>query len=504
MQRRTLLKLAAAAVASPWIGSAIAAATSRYTRGAWASELGEPLISWPLIPVHAVLLNTGQLLTYGTGTSSNPTTPTGMFLYDLWDHERGHLTLQNKTGTDVFCGSQIILPWSGGKVLLAGGDNFEDGHITNIGNNDSNIFDPSNNSLTPSDWNRNSNKNMFLPRWYATPTTLYDGRIYLQGGDGGESYPEIRALDGTYRLLTSASTSSLSWYYPRQHAAPDGRIFGYAQLAMYYFDPRTERITGAGWLPSSGPSNVTDTDAMYAPGKILRCGGGPDWAATNAAMIIDINGPSPTYQNTAPMPLPLHWANATVLANGTVAVTGGSKVKNTLTGVNRHALIWRPQTQTWTPGAWTSSGKARLYHSIAILLPDASLLVGGGGAGDQAPQENTNAEIYYPAYLFNADGSFAPRPIITSSPAQLPYGQDFEVRVANASPVSRVTLIKTGSVTHSFNFEQRFMQLSFTTKSPGVLNVRGPANWMVATPGTYLMFVFNSSGKPSVAKIVQL
>ena len=45
----------------------------------------------------------------------------------------------------------------------------------------------------------------------------------------------------------------------------------------------------------------------------------------------------------------------------------------------------------------------RLYHSAALLLPDATVLTLGGGAN--GPQLNLNAEIYYPPYLFNADGT---------------------------------------------------------------------------------------------------
>ena len=81
-------------------------------------------------------------------------------------------------------------------------------------------------------------------------------------------------------------------------------------------------------------------------------------------------------------------------------------------------------------------GVAALYHSSAILLPDGSVLVGGGGA--PGPMINVNAEIYFPPYLFTANGALAPRPRIVSAPDLLGIGQTFTVEFANASSITRV------------------------------------------------------------------
>jgi hypothetical protein len=525
MRRRDLIKSgvlisagAVAGVGGLWQFSGQAAAAGRKKNGAWASELGQPLAEWPLIPVHAVLLGNGQLLTYGTGNpdknAPDPAQQTGYFIYDIWDPDAGlgvnsHFTLPNTTRTDLFCSAQIVLPQSG-NVLIAGGDNFVNGFTTNTGNNNSNIFDPSNNnSLTRSN-------NMNRPRWYGSPTTLPDGRIYIQGGNGGSDYPEIRELDGTFRLVGGVNTSSLAPLYPRNRVAPDGRLFGYSDRSMYYVDLRANSgngsITPVGEMPPDGPSGLTSTDVMYAPGKILRCGGGsntlPETAggpviqAKNAAAVIDINGAMPTYKKLPSMPVSLHWANATVLADGNVVVTGGSLLANIENGVNYGALLWKADTGSWTSGASSLANKARLYHSIALLLPDGSVLSGGGGA--PGPEANTDAEIYYPPYLFDNSGAFAARPTITSSPDRISYGQPFDVEVSSAARIQRVTFIKTSSVTHSINFEQRFIELSFTTPAAGVLSVGAPSSPFLATPGNYLLFVIDKSGVPSISSIVQI
>jgi predicted dehydrogenase len=77
---------------------------------------------------------------------------------------------------------------------------------------------------------------------------------------------------------------------------------------------------------------------------------------------------------------------------------------------------------------------------------------------------NLHAEIYYPPYLYDASGAFRPRPVISSAPETIDLGVDFSV-VSNSTNIRRVTLVKTGSVTHSVNMDQRFVELSFTSSS---------------------------------------
>ena len=308
------------------------------------------------------------------------------------------------------------------------------------------------------------------------------------------------------------STAALPWWYPNNWVAPDGRIFGYSFRKMYYVEPAgIGKITMAGAMPKDGPEGVTSSAAMFAPGKILRTGGGEykavgDNPGRTAAVVIDINGTKPKITKTQDMPVGLHWHNATVVPDGKVIVTGGSALADYLVGVNDRAYIWDPATGTWTEGAQTSSGKARMYHSIGILLPDASILVGGGGAGGNNLQINTNAEIYYPPYLYDASGAFAKRPKIVSGATALKYKGTQNIKVDNGAAITRVTLIKTGAVTHSVNMEQRFLELSFTRDQTdgNLLKVKGPLNANLATPGRYYLFVINGDGVPSMARMVSI
>jgi hypothetical protein len=66
-----------------------------------------------------------------------------------------------------------------------------------------------------------------------------------------------------------------------------------------------------------------------------------------------------------------------------------------------------------------------------------------------------------------------------------------------------VTLVKTGSVTHSFDMDQRFIELPFTVDGD-TLQADLPANPFETPPGYYMVFVFNDAGVPSEAAMLRI
>ena len=458
------------------------------TKGMWSS-----VTAWPLIPLHVVLLPDGRVMSYGTGTlvPNNPGKQTGKFIYDVWDPGVGlpgeHLTINKDSLSDIFCSSQLLLPGSGA-VAIAGGDNWTGTGTTNTGNNSSNIFTPATNTMV-------AGNNMNRPRWYGSSLTLLNGETYIQGGTGGEDFPEVRDSAGNFRLLTGASTSTLAYFYPRNFIAPDGRLFGFdANGRMYYVDPTG---TGSISLQSTFGSAYRGGDssaAMFRPGRIISFGGN-----SNGAIVIDIRGTTPTWAPTGSLAAQRRLVSATILADGQVLATGGSVTYNALADASYTADIWNPDTGAWTQGA--TAVKARLYHSMALLMPDATVLVGGGGA--PGPQTNTNIEVYYPPYLFAAGGRLAERPVIDVAPDVVDIGQTFHLQTSGAGPVSRVVMVKTGSATHGWNMEQRFIELAFTADG-SQLSVQSPLHAAEAPPGFYMVFVLNAAGVPSQAKIMRV
>ncbi len=139
---------------------------------------------------------------------------------------------------------------------------------------------------------------------------------------------------------------------------------------------------------------------------------------------------------------------ATLLADGQVLVTGGRPVWHELPGANKAAETWNPTTWQWTLGA--EGARARLYHSTALMPPDATAPVGGGAPAPVGvgPAGEQNMQAYYPPYLFTPGGALAVRPVITAAPDWLTIGKTFNVQASGSGGASRVTLVKTGSVTH--------------------------------------------------------
>lgn len=458
-------------------------ASANNVSGAWS-----PVKPWPLIAVHAVLMPDGRLLTYGTTSTGQQTANS---IYDVWDPagglDGGHTTLPNNTGVDIFCSSQVVLP-TGGQVFIAGGDNWTGTSTTNTGNDDSTLFNYGANTLTRVNA-------MNRPRWYSTSITLLNGETYIQGGAGGTDRPEVRGTDGVFRLLNGANTSAFEFMYPRNFIAPDGRVFGFDSAGRMYWINASGNgsVTTAGQF--SGPTGSDGASVMYRPGKIVHFGGN-----ARSAVLIDLTAASPpAVSTTGSLSTRRRLVNGTVLADGRVLATGGSEVWNQMTGVNYYAEIWNPTTGVWQLGP--PQARARLYHSTAVLLPDASVLVLGGGA--PGPEINTNIEVYYPSYLYNAAGGLATRPVIDDAPGTIDIGETFDVEMGGTGAISRVVLIKTASVTHSWNMEQRFIELTFEQVGNG-LRVQAPTRAADAPPGFYMLFALNAAGVPARAPILRV
>src|SRR5207237_10000538 len=122
----------------------------------------------------------------------------------------------------------------------------------------------------------------------------------------------------------------------------------------------------------------------------------------------------------------------------------------------------------------------RLYHSVAWLLPDATVWLAGGNPSRGT--YNNTMEIYQPAYLFNPDGTMATRPSITSAPSSISYGNTFSITTPDAANISSVVLVRNGTVTHAFGMNQREVGMSITVWG-GTLTVTAPPNGNVAQPG---------------------
>ena len=284
------------------------------------------------------------------------------------------------------------------------------------------------------------------------------------------------------------------------HLLTDGRVaYVGSGLGTRTFDPvthtwssvitntlstRTRRYGTSVLLP------VSPADGYKSRVMILG-GANPSLRSTE---IIDFSVAAPLWQPGAEMSQPRIEMNATILPNGKVLATGGSLNDEDAASASLNADLYDPATNTFSPAG--ANAFPRLYHSNALLLPDATVLLAGGNP--QRGNYEARMEIYSPAYLFNGD-----RPVIESVPNLVNYGGTFQVHTQDAADIASVVLVRPGAPTHAFDMDQRLVKLSYSVGS-GLLNVTAPPNGNIAPPGYYMLFILNAAGVPSVAKFVQL
>ena len=296
---------------------------------------------------------------------------------------------------------------------------------------------------------------------------------------------------GSWRDVSNAERILHS--YPFMFLLPDGKIF----TAGSDNDTRLLDLDAGVWSPSSIPSSFNGGSAvMYKPGKILKHGSifSQPFGTTET---IDFSDPTPHWTLIASSVARSN-SNVTVLPTGDVIVTGGC-TSDTCTS-QRSPQIWRPGTD-WG-GVLAQDAMRRAYHSTAMLLPDGRIISAGG---DRWVADRTKVSIFSPPYLFTASGDPAPRPLISSAPSLIGYGQTVPVYSPHASGIASACIIRPSAVTHGFDENQRYVPLSFVVDTGGRrLLVDTPADSNLAPPGDYLLFVVDGNGVPSIAKWVSL
>ncbi|OQV02836.1 hypothetical protein CLAIMM_07961 [Cladophialophora immunda] len=452
------------------------------------------------------------------------------------DPPLGPLNLDGQKPVNLFCSGHCFLP--DGNLLVAGG------HIEDsLGLNQACVYDYKANEFRPLAEMNNG-------RWYPSVLPLPDGRVLVISGSYGfkdqkgnktvinNHIPQIWSPDDTTGWTEVAAFPDQQSFplYPRVHLDPSGRrVFMAGPLADSWFlelkddngndiktpvvvDGKTHSVLGK-WTPAGirrneGPRDYAPS-VMYDSGQILYIGGGTgDGGPTKVAEYIDLNAKSPAWKSSL-MANPRRQFNATVLPDGTVLVTGGTKAegfndlgldKNGVNNPVHEAELWNPVDQKFKKMAKENSD--RCYHSIALLLPDGRVLSAGGGEyGDADPSDNppkpqrnqTDGQLFEPPYLFKG-----PRPTIVSAPKEINYGTPFPVTVGSSDSIEKISLVRLGSVTHCRNMNQSLMFLKPFTPAKPTIMVPAPANKNLAPPGHYMLFVLNTDGVPSVASFVRL
>jgi hypothetical protein len=490
-------------------------------RGQW-----DPVFGLRNVGIHAHVLPTGQVLLWGRRDQADqsldvdpplglqpgaPLAQPALCTPFLWNPADGQTTTtpqptlaNGTTRANLFCSGHSFL--ADGRLLVAGG-HLADG----AGLDQTIVYDPVKNTWTPS-------AVMNSGRWYPMLTTLDDGGVLILAGSFRTADKSIvhNTVPDVWKdgVLTQPIRQNVGVpfdLYPRVHVASSSLVWTTGSLQQTFtLDVTTGTLNTPKDLTRDNAQRDYAPSVLYDTDKAIYIGGGSP--PTAAAELIDFSQSAPRWTPAAAMNFPRRQHNATILADGTVLVTGGTRgggsgppenFNNLDPGQPVHiAELWDPATGRWTELA--AETVDRCYHSTAVLLPDGRVLSAGGGEfhpieGIQQQNDpadsHRDAQVFSPPYLFKGD-----RPVITNAPDTIRLADTFHLQTAQAADIAKVTLIRLSSVTHSFNTGQRGATLAKKVAGDG-LDVTSPK---VCPPGHYLLFLVNRAGVPSVAKIIQV
>ncbi|KAH9915158.1 DUF1929-domain-containing protein [Epithele typhae] len=476
--------------------------------------------------------------------------------------------------TNVFCASGLHLPngsfvtFGGNAAVGPGGGTGDPAFNATFGDFDGRkairVLNPCGSSDDFSSpqcqWFDNSSLlSMQSMRWYSTAEARADGSIAIIGGMTGGGYINRNTPNtdpATQGMQFMVKTSGLN-AYPHTFLMPSGKMFLQANYSTMLWDPDTNTETDLPDMPgqivrvypASGATAMLPLtpENNWTP-TVIFCVGQLSWPWADTWTIPSSNKchtitPEPTDGSTSvdyvevddmletgrTMGQFIALPDLTMLVingggNGTAGYS--SRTLNTLQLPFGESLasapvgkpaIYNPRAPAgsqWSNAGFDTSSIARLYHSSAILLPDASVLVAGSNPNVDV---NTNvvfpttytAEVFYPSYFAASN-----RPTFTGAPSTLTYGgQFFDLTLPSsaytgsandAAENTTVVLIRGGWTTHAMNMGQRSMQLNntYTVNSDGSIQLHVsqlPPNPNLFQPGPALLFVTVSDAADAVA-----
>lgn len=472
--------------------------------GQWSAP-----IPFGFVAIHTHVLPTGEVMYWEDRHLPGDPEHAAIGEIRLWNPTTGAITTPAMLpGYDVFCAGHSFL--ADGRLFVTGG---HDAAGDGIGLDRVSTYNPFSGTWDSTLPVMTNAPGMTGRRWYPTNTALPNGDVLVTGGSMDNALtpnplPQVwQSATGTWRNLTNALLPLP--LYPFMFLAPNGQVFAAGA------SPMTRSLDTAGTGAWSGITFTTygwrdyGTAVTYEIGnrrEVLLAGGTADLdralglLPTASAEVIDLRAAVPTWRAVSPMSTGRRHGTATLLPDGTVLVLGGTSSAgfNDATGAVFAPELYNPATETWTTLA--PNQVRRIYHSTAVLLPDGRVLLAGGGqpaATDGV--DHTDAEVYSPPYLFRG-----PRSVILAAPGAVRYGQRFALQIANGLAIARATLVRLPSTTHAFDQNQVLVHLTGLAESSGRLELTAPAGATTAPPGHYMLFLVDTNGVPSVARIIQL
>lgn len=464
----------------------------------------------------------------------------------------------------------------------------------------------SDNSSNGANWVEPGNQ-LDTARWYPSVQTLPDGTIFVASGSlngldpaqHANNNPTYEILDqngitqGQSILMEILVKSQPYYMYPFIHLLPDGNLFIFVSKSSEIFnfssnttiqslpdlpgEYRTYPNTGTSvLLPLSSSNNWS--------AEILICGGGAyqdltsptDASCGRITPLSSQNSNSNSNKNPTweldSLPQGRTMLDNILLPDGTILFLNGAHIGSQGFGLADDPLLqvliyepFAPFGSRWTTGA--NSTIPRLYHSIATLLLDGSVLVAGSNPNEMPVVEDDRSssssssdggrffqtefrtERYFPPYLSDSSSSSRPGNVLLSTLELYSNYSEFQISFqlpsttaavapsASASaeeeedenenentsepppPKIQISLHHNGFITHSLHMNQRMLFLDFTDESSSsshekttheknlqqqkTLRVRMPPTSNLAPPGPYVVYVV-VNGVPAVGQMVMV
>ena len=483
-----------------------------------------------------------------------------------------HNNDETRNDGDLFCSDQLLL--ADGRVLDAGGTAYYQepgipgmptyGVVELEGLKNSRLYDPDSNTWTAGD-------TMAYGRWYPSLVTLPDNRVLVASGvtklikpvypdrptDSGLNVTQTEVFDPkTSTWSVDGGKKSLP-LYPRLHLLPNGKVYydaagqtfnpaGQAydeatwNMAATY-DPKTQTWSDLG-LPvfgypeapaplgfrGSAFSQMLKLTAPYDTAQFLSAGGvygvspgtyvGTDTSTLNTVTMGPDGSESFTSEATSPLNNPRWYSTGVTLPTGQVLAFNGAD-RDEVVNPGSGTAVTTPELFDPATGEWTelaAQSKGRTYHSTAVLLPDARVLVGGhspiatgyttqnpalqDSLGFSNPVRDPSFEVYEPPNLF-----YGERPVITEVASSVTRGKQLVIETPDAREVSSVTIVRNTALTHLVDADQRVVELPVVKRTGGAVTVAVTGNAAVLPDGPYNVFVNKRYAKgetPSVGRQV--
>jgi Galactose oxidase-like, Early set domain len=485
-----------------------------------------------VLAVHAGLLRTGKVVYFGGSEnveSQHTAGGAGIDNTRLWDPATGNVqTVPSPANHDLFCCGHAFL--ADGRLLAAGGTEEWAGvpvggdphghaaasHFRGLAS--ATRFDPgfatgSNPWASVKRMSFQRGTGQGGGRWYPTLLTLPDGRVLAMSGHPEDS--DTRHNNVTIEAFSATPATQGTWSdegdqplvldgYPRLHVVPGGAQGKVLCTTLtdgqsWTWDPAAKVWVSLGTGPGADYAGYGTSSVLLPllPGNNYQA----RVLVTNApqARILDLGASTPTWQNTAARAMPgapwRYHATAILLADGSVLVVGG--LSNPNSNASAH---YTPERFDSVSGTWTTVANAsapRVYHSVALLLPDGTVWAAGSDYG--AGNHEMRMEIYSPPYLF-----WGPRPRINQAPATITPGGTFTMKSPDARQLTSTAIVRCGTSTHAFNPDQRYVVLPIHSRTGANMVVAAPPSHAVAPPGYYLLFAIDDAGVPSVGRFVRV